>query len=366
MSIQGVPIQQIASYYKQKVSKPKPMSPSGSSNDFSKYKKATRQEILKDSAFTNFLKKVYSNSYMHSQLSTELKEIATYAKKTVPDLFKAPERVDPSIYQQFQRKPSGQSLLPTTTKKDSSLQQQQQLADFVGADYNKKTSILQGMAKWSSPLTYLKLIGMAIPRAYSATALKAAELQPETSSLNTWQKLGVQNNPKTLEDLYAGIPKVKDPESGYPNYMKEVFKAGGQGLINKTPYEDVSFKDVYSMDDPRGDINWEWAQDQNDWFRGSNWVQKILAGVAGSPNDIKGFATDVAVDWITYLSGGLGIGSKTGIRIGKAMAAKGGKTVLPGKSMLGLSRVGKAVRDEALEKQLPIALARIAQWSKNQ
>ena len=75
---------------------------------------------------------------------------------------------------------------------------------------------------------------------------------------------------------------------------------------------------------------------------------KALGGLAGSPADIRGLVANILMPPFSMMSGGLGTGAKTGLKLTKPLIAKGGKVVLPKGAMLGLTKAGRAALKPAV------------------
>jgi len=89
----------------------------------------------------------------------------------------------------------------------------------------------------------------------------------------------------------------------------------------------------------------EWGAEEAPWYK------KAVAGLGGSPADIIGFYLDILTPPFLYISGGLGPGAKTGLRLTKDIAAQGGENVLQKGAMLGLTKAGnKAIRKVAINQ----------------
>lgn len=71
-----------------------------------------------------------------------------------------------------------------------------------------------------------------------------------------------------------------------------------------------------------------------------NWWQRLISGFAGTPLDVAGLASDIAFDPLTYVSGGLGKGAKTGVSLVDDLI-KDGMKVLPKGAEVGLTKAGR-------------------------
>ena len=188
---------------------------------------------------------------------------------------------------------------------------------------------------------------MKVPGSKVMSAMYTA---PRTFSAVTAKNIELMKQSKSIKDLLS-----KTGES---------YKTGAKAFFNRPgEYQDWNWAKTYKKLYPGTKFTKEfkYAGDTDDWIKGTNWLQKITAGLAASPADIAGFATDIATDPLTYLTGGLGRGAKTGIRLTADIVDDAGRVILPKGSMLGLSKTGKILASEAVTKNLPRSLKYLKQ-----
>lgn len=137
----------------------------------------------------------------------------------------------------------------------------------------------------------------------------------------------------------------------------------GKALVNRPgEYQNYTgsqmYKDTIGKALPQGKFtkDFKFSENTDDWIKGTNWIQKMGSGFAGSPADIAGLATDILLDPLTYITGGVSKGANTGLKATESLVAKGGKTILPKGSMIALTKTGKDLLLEAENKIMPKAI----------
>ena len=144
---------------------------------------------------------------------------------------------------------------------------------------------------------------------------------------------------------------------GFGGNVKNDLSAMWQAISQTGNYANQNFAQTYkTLPDSKFTKDFSYAQNTDDWVRGTNWLQKLTAGFAGSPSDIAGFATDIVVNPLTFFTGGVGKGASTGFKLGESLIAKGAKVILPKGAMVALKGPGKKLLQEGLESSLPKAL----------
>ena len=168
-------------------------------------------------------------------------------------------------------------------------------------------------------------------------------LQKLMSALYAFPRASSASTAEVYKQLKIG---KLTPTELLSDYLKGA-KTGAKAFINMPgEYEDYNWAKAYKemLPGTKFTKKFQWAEN----FENRGKFKQFLSGLAGSPADIAGLATDIVTDPLTYLSGGLAPGSKTGLRLTKPLIAKGGEVVLPKSAMLGLTPVGRAALKSAV------------------
>jgi len=136
-------------------------------------------------------------------------------------------------------------------------------------------------------------------------------------------------------------------------------KAAWSAVSQTGQYANQNYSATYKEAFPNTTFtkDFSFAQNTNDWPKGFNWIQKLGAGFAASPADLVGIVTDIVTDPLTYITGGVGKGAAIGSRLGKAMVTATGEEILPKGVMWALSKTGRKIAEEVVEKTLPRSMA---------
>jgi len=158
----------------------------------------------------------------------------------------------------------------------------------------------------------------------------------------------VKNTVADKKITSSDIAKMAIPAWFKPTFYKAVANRPGeyQDYTGAKMYKDIA--DTFGIDKTKNKFfkQYEFTKDQNDWHRGLNWIQKLASGIAGSPADIAGLATDIALDPLTYISGGLGKGASVATTLEKDLGEAG----LKAGAKLALKPAGKKIVSEFIEK----------------
>ena len=147
-------------------------------------------------------------------------------------------------------------------------------------------------------------------------------------------------------------PQVVNPFKILGNIDKEGWKNIGYSFNNAEEYANTGFTDLYNkmFAGTKATNKFKWTEDTNDWKKGTNWIQKLGSGLIGSPTAVAGLGSDILFDPLTYLSGGVGKGAKTGIKLTEDIIDEAGKTILPKGSQLALTKAGRKLAQDFIDK----------------
>ena len=132
-------------------------------------------------------------------------------------------------------------------------------------------------------------------------------------------------NKKTAEWVKAALQEPKKE-----NYDKTV--------------EGIGWKDIIGKLVPELAQAYKFTENQNDWVKGTNWLQRILATFIPSPAALAGLVAETKTINALMPKIGVPVGSKTPVVLEKTkpLLAKGGEAVLPGGTPLALSPMGRS------------------------
>ena len=177
-------------------------------------------------------------------------------------------------------------------------------------------------------------------------------LNVEARGMAGMMTANIEATKKLIEQKKAGAGAeelIKSMFQAAPEVASETFKSAFNTPGAKS---NEYFAEVYKKYLPeKFSKGYEWTEDQNDWVKGTNWIQKLGSAIAGSPADIAGLVTDVLISPSTYLTGGLAKGAKVA-DIAVDIISKTGKKVIPKGATVVFTKVGK----EALEEVTPAIL----------
>lgn len=207
------------------------------------------------------------------------------------------------------------------------------------------------------PATKLMSAFMAFPRGEGAFYEKGVE-QGNTQIFDfrkqeqAREELSKSDNIKDLiHPKYIGGKEIETDYKDLGTDVKKIeeqFKAFGEGFINKkgSQYQDYSWSKAIKESEVFTDYHvldqkFEWATNTNDWIYGTNWIQKTGNMLLGTPADIIGLALDITGDPLSYLTGGLPKGSRTGVTITEDILDSTGKVFKKAGTELGVTKKAK-------------------------
>jgi len=185
----------------------------------------------------------------------------------------------------------------------------------------------------------------------------AYPLQKGMSILNVFPRAMSGGIAKATELAKEEAPKIKgirDIGKYYLTKFPVIYREAAKSGLNLpgAEWKDKYFADFYKKYLPKMATSYKWTKDTNDWIKGTNWLQNALSAIAGSPADIAGLATDIFIDPLTYLSGGVSKGYKVA-DIATDVLGKGGKRLIPAGATVVFKEAGRELIEESAEKITP-------------
>ena len=317
------------------------------------YKKLGRDKIEKIKQLKNDPRAWYSTP-------TKAKEIINLMYKFAPGAFKASKaEFTPGLGLGFGSKEAAKAVKSMTpqVRQEQLVEQgknkgvQAQLLGLIDSDQFQKlvdtgiapklkgdqTVMQRLMSIGGFPLQKVLSAVNAIPRGEAGMMRANLEAVKELAQ----EKKGGASNLDLIKSMFQKSPEVASET------FKSFFNTPG---AKSNDYFAQIYKDYLPERFSQG---FEWTKDQDDWIKGTNWLQKLGSAVAGSPADIAGLATDVILDPLTYLTGGLIKGAKVA-DIGVDIVSKTGAKVIPKGATVVLKKAGQEAVEEATPRLLKV------------
>ena len=303
------------------------------------------------------LQKLYNDKARYDKLDATQKAVITTARKYRPEFFEPPKNFG-QVY----------SITPTAPKTPNNILDKINKLGLAGRvdnvskavstasksgylpDYTNKN--IGGIAKEMGmyPLNKLMQTLTTVPRAAAAGINYSIDKTLKDTGLQSKGITNIADFVKMLKEKNISGGDIAKTIITNPSVLKNVpkniamssiesLKAGVDPLINtKSKYANTGYTEVFKKQG-EGTALTKPFEFTEGWENG-NWGQRLLSGLAGSPAEVAGLAADILLDPLTYLTGGLTKGAKTGVNMVEDLV-KGGMKVLPKGAEIGLNKAGR-------------------------
>jgi len=225
------------------------------------------------------------------------------------------------------RKEFGASLLPilmeaanlpfkTSTEIFLKLKQEEDkyVADKLDMGYEEFRSLME--EPYNSGYMWHPKTGKFVP---------AYELKQEI--LNSWNKDNPWNTPEELNKAALEWWKQALDEPSKPPEEKTV--------------EGTGWKDIFGYLVPEMKQDYPFVADLNDWWKGFNWLQRILGTMIPNPAALAGLVAETKAIELPKLTIGAAVGSKTAINLTTPITDASGNVLVEAGEQLNISKIGK-------------------------